>query len=186
LKEGHEIETLCTMTQLRRAPADGSSAGFTLIELLSVLAVLGILVAAAAPTFRDAVTARRLEAGTTQIVNAIRLARAEAIKRAGVVAVRPLSGTDWSSGLLVHFEADADASNARVAADTLVRQFAMPSHSTFPLSNPGALAFDAQGRNVALTLDGAPVDSTLRMEVNSRSRTVTIGRTGSTTIGKIN
>jgi type IV fimbrial biogenesis protein FimT len=174
------------MTYLRPAPAAGSSAGFTLIELMSVLAVLGILVAVAAPSFRDAVTARRLEAGTTQIVNAVRLARAEAIKRAGVVAVRPLSGTDWSSGLLVHFEADADASNAVEAADTVVRQFAMPALSSFPAPNPSALAFDAQGRNVALALNGTPMDSTLRMELNSRSRTVTIGRTGSTTLGKIN
>jgi type IV fimbrial biogenesis protein FimT len=174
------------MTPIRPASADGSIAGFTLIELLAVLAVLGILIVAAAPTFREAVTARRLESGTTQIVNAIRLARAESIKRAGLVAVRPLSGTDWTSGLVVHFEADSDVSNARTAADTIVRQFSMPSPSSFPSSNPGALAFDAQGRNVALALDGAPQESTLRMEVNGRSRTVTIGRTGSTTIGPIN
>jgi type IV fimbrial biogenesis protein FimT len=174
------------MNSIRPAPADRSIAGFTLIELLAVLAVLGILIVAAAPSFREAVTARRLESGTTQIVNAIRLARAEAIKRAGLVAVRPLSDTNWTSGLLVHFEADSDASNARTAADTIVRQFAMPSPSTFPSSNPGALAFDARGRNVTLDPNGAPQDSTLRMEVNGRSRTVTIGRTGSTTIGPIN
>ena len=175
------------MTPVRPASANGSSAGFTLIELLSVLAVLGILVAAAAPSFRDAVTARRLEAGTNQIVNAVRLARAEAIKRAGLVAVRPLSGTNWTSGLLVHFEADSDASNPRVAAsDTAIRQFAMPIPSTIVSSSSHAIAFDAQGRNVALPVDGAARDSTLQMTVNGRSRTVTIGRTGSTTIGPIN
>jgi len=174
------------MTHIRSAAANGPSAGFTLVELMVGLAVLGILIAAASPSFREAVTARRLEAGTTQIVSAIRLARAEAIKRAGLVAVRPLSGTDWTSGLLVHVEADSNASNALTAADTLVRQFAMPSPSSFPASNPAALAFDAQGRNVALAFDGAPQDSTLRMEVNGRSRTVTIGRTGSTTIGPVN
>jgi type IV fimbrial biogenesis protein FimT len=174
------------MTHTRSAAANGPSAGFTLVELMVGLAVLGILIAAASPSFREAVTARRLEAGTTQIVNAIRLARAEAIKRAGLVAVRPLSDSDWTSGLLVNVEADSDASNVPTTADTLVRQFAMPSPSSFPASNPAALAFDAQGRNVALGPDGAPQDSTLQMEVNGRSRTVTIGRTGSTTIGPIN
>ena len=174
------------MTPLRPAPACGPSAGFTLIELLTVLAVLGILVAAAAPSFTEAVTARRLESGTIQIVNAIRLARAEAIKRAGVVAVRPLTGTNWSSGLLVHFEADSDASNARTAADTPVRQFAMPRISSFASGTPAALAFDAQGRNVALPFQGAPRASTLQMDVNGKSRTITVERTGSTTVGPIN
>ena len=100
--------------------------------------------------------------------------------------MRPLSDGEWTSGLLVHVEADSDASNPLTPADTLVRQFAMPSPSYFDASNPGALAFDAQGRNVALTLDGAPQISTLVMTVNGRSRTVTIGRTGSTTIGPVN
>jgi type IV fimbrial biogenesis protein FimT len=187
LSEGRQVETIRAMAHIRPAPADGPSAGFTLIELLSVLAILGILIVAAAPSFREAVTARRLESGTTQIVNAVRLARAEAIKRAGLVAVRPLIGTDWTSGLRVHFEADADPSNTRAPlVDTEVRQFRMPSLSTFPPNSPSALAFDAQGRNVALVLNGAPKDSELNMQVNGRSRAVKILSTGSTTIGPIN
>jgi len=160
----------------------GSAAGFTLVELMVVLAVVGLLAATAAPSFQGAVTSRRLESGTTQIVNAIRLARAEAIKRAGVVVVRPLSGTDWGSGLIVHFEADSDPSDTRTDADTEIRRFQMPERSTFDSASPSALAFDAQGRNVAPTLDGTPQGASLQMSINGTSRTVTISRAGATSI----
>jgi type IV fimbrial biogenesis protein FimT len=170
------------MKRIRLPRMTGSAAGFTLVELMVVLAVVGLLAATAAPSFQGAVTSRRLESGTIQIVNAIRLARAEAIKRSAVVAVRPLSGTDWSSGLIVHLEADANPANALTADDTVIRQFQMPARSTFHSASPSALAFDAQGRNVAPTLDGTPQDGFLQIWVNGTSKTVTISRTGATSI----
>jgi type IV fimbrial biogenesis protein FimT len=166
------------------SPAD---AGFTLVELLMCVVVIGVMVAAAAPSFDAAVTARRLESGTNQIVNAVRLARAEAIRRAGVVVVRPLTGTQWSSGLIVHLEADADPSNALTVADTVIRQFTMPALSSFDGASPAALAFDAQGRHVALTPDGQPQEGSLQMWIKSKSMTVLISRAGAASLsGPVN
>ena len=170
------------MKRIRLPRMTGSAAGFTLVELMVVLAVVGLLAAAAAPSFEGAVTSRRLESGTTQIVNAIRLARAEAIKRAGVVVVRPLSGTDWSSGLIVNFEADSDPSDTRTAADRVIRRFQMPAHITFDSDSPSALAFDAQGRSVEPTLNGTPKGASLTMTINGISRRVGTNRAGITTI----
>ena len=163
-------------------PVSPAEAGFTLVELLMCLVVVGVMTAAAAPSFDAAVTSRRLESGTNQIVDAIRLARAEAIRRARVVVVRPLADAQWSSGLIVHLEADADPSNALTGADTVIRQFTMPALSSFDAASPAALAFDAQGRHVALTLEGQPQEGSLQMRIKNTSMTVLISRAGAASV----
>jgi type IV fimbrial biogenesis protein FimT len=54
--------------------------GLTLIELLMALAVAGILLAIAGPSFREAIQANRLTSAANELTAAVQLARAEAIR----------------------------------------------------------------------------------------------------------
>ena len=66
--------------------------GFTLLELLFAIAMVGILAALALPAFDGSVSRARITSNTNQMVGAINLARAEAVDRGIVVAVRPITG----------------------------------------------------------------------------------------------
>jgi prepilin-type N-terminal cleavage/methylation domain-containing protein len=197
LRRCQATETINIMNCPLHVRTTSPNAGFTLIEVLVVLAVLGLLAAAASPTFYDIVTARRLETASTQFVNAARLARAEAIKRSGVVSVRPLKGTDWGSGLAVRVETNLNTFASlgplvRPGAPGLpaeviepLRQFTMPGRIAFPADMPAAFAFDDQGRPVALAPGSLPQEQTLALRVDARSQTISIARTGSMTVGPI-
>ncbi len=54
--------------------------GFTLIEMLIAMAVAGILLALAGPSFREAIDANRLTSNANELTAAVQLARAEAIR----------------------------------------------------------------------------------------------------------
>lgn len=75
--------------------------GFTLIELLIGMAVIGILVTLAAPSFTSFIADQRIKAASFDVMSALTLARSEAIKRnaaAGTtVDLAPVSG-NWSNG----------------------------------------------------------------------------------------
>ena len=75
--------------------------GFTLIEMVTVLTVAGILAAIAMPSMRDVMTNDRLRVGGTDLMSALLTARSEAIKRNAQVQVRPVSGSDWTTGWIV-------------------------------------------------------------------------------------
>lgn len=84
------------------------STGFTLVELITVLAIMGILAALAAPSFSEMIARQRLRAGAFDLVADLMLARSEAIKRGESVSVTP--GATWAAGWTV----DA-ASGARIS-----------------------------------------------------------------------
>jgi prepilin-type N-terminal cleavage/methylation domain-containing protein len=64
------------------------SRGLTLIELMIALAVVGVLVTLAAPSFYDLLLAQRLKAAAQQFVTDMQFARSEAASRNEVVRVR--------------------------------------------------------------------------------------------------
>ena len=80
--------------------------GFTLIELLMTLAVAGIVLTLGIPSFQEMMRSNRLTTQTNDLVTAINLARAEAVKRRSAVTV--CASTDqatcagaWSDGFIV-------------------------------------------------------------------------------------
>jgi type IV fimbrial biogenesis protein FimT len=74
-----------------------ASCGFTLIELLITLAVLGIVMTMAAPSFVDFINSNRLKSAAFDLVVSLNYARSEAIKRNADATVTPAGG-GWSGG----------------------------------------------------------------------------------------
>lgn len=71
--------------------------GFTLIESLVVIAILGILVAAAAPNFSSTITNMRMKSTSFDLTNDLNTARSEAIKRNSNV-ILSANSEDWNQG----------------------------------------------------------------------------------------
>jgi type IV fimbrial biogenesis protein FimT len=86
--------------------------GFTLLELMTAVLVLGILIAMAAPSFRDMSRNNRIAATQNDLVTALAVARSEALRSSTKVSVCPSSDstdcsgdTDWSVGWIVFTDA---------------------------------------------------------------------------------
>lgn len=84
------------------------SDGFTTIELMVVVAILAILTALAAPSFRPLLERWRVRDAAESVTSTLYLARSEAIKRGGQVVIRPNSGTDWGTGWYVFFDVNGN------------------------------------------------------------------------------
>lgn len=65
-----------------------SRRGFTLIELLIAIAVIGVIVTLAAPSFSDFTLRQRVKSVTSQLVTDLQFARSEAAARSVPVRVR--------------------------------------------------------------------------------------------------
>jgi type IV fimbrial biogenesis protein FimT len=106
--------------------------GFSLIELLVVMAILSILLAVSLPNFRDMIESNSTNSQAKLFLTTLNLARSEAIKRGGNVAICASDdGADcdedsWEEGWIVFFDANGDANGLAGsidANDTLIRVF---------------------------------------------------------------
>jgi type IV fimbrial biogenesis protein FimT len=82
--------------------------GFTLIELMTALAVLGVLVAIATPSFKQFAANSRTVASANSLANALAVARSEALRQSMPVSICASQdgqacqdSPDWSGGWLV-------------------------------------------------------------------------------------
>ena len=108
--------------------------GFTLVELLVAIAVLGVLISVAVPTFNQTMAQQRLRSVASELRLSLSLARSEAVKRAETITMSPRS-TDWSLGWAVT-AADGEA----------LSEFVMPSGVTLSDEPASALSFNRWGR----------------------------------------
>jgi len=148
--------------------------GLTLVELLVTLAVVAILAMVAVPSMQSHLAARSTAGGADQLMQALRLARSESIKRLTPVtlcatshpdAVSPDCGGDWASGWLVFVDSDRDA--AVGGNDLVLKVGSVPASA-------GRLAEDAGARSVTFEangLAGRAMAFTLTPAVSDRAST---------------
>ncbi len=113
------------------------SSGYTLMELMVTVAIAGILLSAAIPSFTSIISSNRLTAYANELVTALNLARSEAVKRGGSVTIRKVdtnsctkTGSNWKDGWDVF--TDVDGNGNCDTGDVLIRTYA-PLKSFFTL-----------------------------------------------------
>lgn len=166
--------------------------GFTLIELLVVVAIVGILLAVAAPSFQSITMKNRVQAAASEFQSALAMARAEAIKRGGdaritvVANAKTGSVADWSSGLTVFYDTTTNANGDAPSSDgskLIMQTSAVPSGVTASV-NFNHIIFNGFGRTIDST--GAPRGGTAAFGSSSSDYICTIvslaGRTRTTTV----
>jgi type IV fimbrial biogenesis protein FimT len=126
--------------------------GLTFVELLACLAVVAVVAAWGIPSFtvlaRDAARTREVN----QFIQAVYLARSEAIKRNGVVSLCPSNdgatcapAGEWQTGWLVFVNDDRDSPAARDVDEQLLRVYEAWDAGRI-LSNRSTLSFRPFGQ----------------------------------------
>ena len=73
------------------------SHGFTLIELMVTISIAAVLMAVAAPSFRDLVAGQKIKTASYDVLSALTYARSEALKRNLNVSLVQATG-GWQNG----------------------------------------------------------------------------------------
>lgn len=81
-------------------PMSATSRGFTIIEILTVVAILGIFAALAAPSMADLLAATAVRGAASDFYTSLIVARSEAIKRRSNATVAAI-GAGWTTGWTV-------------------------------------------------------------------------------------
>ncbi len=100
--------------------------GITIIELMITLAIAGILIASAAPSFRTSIQNNRMVTQINELHTSLSLARSEAIKRNNNVTVCQSSDGasctgNWQDGWIIFVDNDFDGSVDAGDGDVVLR-----------------------------------------------------------------
>jgi type IV fimbrial biogenesis protein FimT len=135
-----------------RRRRDDAAAGWTLLEMLVCLLVIGIVAGWGVPTFGTVSRNADQTSRVNLFIQAVYLARSEAIKRNGVVSLCPTAdGTlcqpaaDWRSGWLVFVNEDRDSPAMRDPGEEVLHVYEAWDGGHI-LSNRSTLSFRAFGQ----------------------------------------
>lgn len=167
-----------------RAHAARWSAGFTMVEMMTVLAIVGIIVSFAVPSFVSMTQSNRVSSQVNSFVGDLQFARSEAIKEGSSVTLCPssdgarcLGASTWQSGWIVF--ADANGNQSVDAGELVIRkQLPWTSTDTFVSTNSvTALTYSRDG--FAVGVNGAFTVVLHTTPVNSNAtRCVTVNVVG--------
>lgn len=137
---------------MRLEPNWRVASGFTLLELLVTMAVAGILVSIAAPSFQNIMQQSSQDSRVTELNGMLNFARSEAIKRSSRVSVcardsDTICGTDWNNGWLVFLDNGEDAGVVEALEPILKTSKALPSNFTLKNTAIVSGAADANQRS---------------------------------------
>ncbi|HUP93854.1 MAG TPA: GspH/FimT family pseudopilin [Burkholderiales bacterium] len=136
--------------------------GFTLIEMVAVMAVTLILIALAAPSFRDLMRSQTIKTASFNLVSSLVRARSEAVTRNANVTVQPVSGS-WLNGWVI-----------TLADGTSIGKADAPSGIT--ITGPASVTFNGNGAPTAVpapfavTASGALTDNQRCVRLNLSGR----------------
>jgi type IV fimbrial biogenesis protein FimT len=126
-------------------------AGFTLIELMAVLAIAGLAVTLALPSFRQLILRQQLRTATHALFYAIQLTRSEAVRRNRIVQLAPLDERDWAQGWRIYVSAAAtgpyrDGDRVLLQRQPLPAGIRIDSHTGAP--SEIYIAYNGGGRSI--------------------------------------
>jgi type IV fimbrial biogenesis protein FimT len=95
-------------------------AGLSVIELVTVIAILGIMLGFAVPSFQEFITNYRTSVQTNDLLADLALARGEAVKYSRRTELRSV-GAGWTDGWTVGTDLDGDGD---IEGDEIIRRHA--------------------------------------------------------------
>lgn len=175
--------------------------GFTIIELMIVLAVAGLLMTVATPSFVELLQNNRLAIATNELIGEFALARSEAAKRGGRVIVcnstnpsaatpacrPPCDPCDWTTGWIIFADGSTPPNNVyNVATDTLIKRNLGPSNNV-TIASAGTATVNLRFNSDGSSENGGDATFSLcdpRGEDHGRQATISLLGRSSLTVGE--
>ncbi|MDD5275586.1 MAG: GspH/FimT family pseudopilin [Methylovulum sp.] len=124
-----------------------SPSGFTLVELLVTIAIIGITLGLAVPSFNTFISNTRMVSATNNLVDALNIARSKAISTHFNTVVAPITAGNWGSGLQVFTDKN---NNATADNGEVLLNYTPPSGNiTIKSSFVNNITYNPNGRAAA-------------------------------------